>query len=144
MAEITNNPLNIWPIFYSLKGNISKNICPSYVDKNNTATAAANDLTATFSLGVNETLINLRAKLFGNIIQNVTVSGTSITIPAASIVGPIVIEAAASGVIPIPSSGSTLVFDNIPTENSNNLISSGGIYAALQDINGLPEGGTIG
>lgn len=139
------DPLGTWAVFYSLKGNIQKNVCPSYVDKNNDLTYAANDLTATFSLGINETLINLVAKLNGNIIPGVTISGTSITVPAASITGTIVIEAAATGVAQGGgSSGGNLVVDNIPTENSTNLVSSGGVYAAIAEKQSLPEGGTMG
>lgn len=34
---------------------------------------------------------------------------------------------------------SALVFDDIPTENSNNVVKSGGVYAALQDVDNSEE-----
>lgn len=85
------NPFNIWPVFYSLRGNIIKNSCPYYIHKNDSGTQANEELVATFLIGQGDTLINITAKQDGKIIERVT-SGSSITISPEKINGPVIIE----------------------------------------------------
>ena len=94
MADIAGS----WGITYTLQGNISKDNCPTTVKMNDGKTQAAADFTATFTLGEGATLTSITAKLKSSGTQLIQVtSGTSITIPAASITGDIEIIAIATG-----------------------------------------------
>ena len=94
MADIAGS----WGVSYSLQGNIIKNSCPTTVKMNDGKTQAEADFTATFTLGDGATLTSITATLKSSGATLVTeTSNPSITIPAASITGDIVITAIASG-----------------------------------------------
>lgn len=93
MADIAGS----WGVTYTLQGNISKDNCPTIVKMNDGKTQAAADFTATFTLGEGATLTSITAKLKSSGTQLIQVtSGTSLTIPAASITGDIEIIAIAT------------------------------------------------
>lgn len=94
MADIAGS----WGVSYSLQGNITKNSCPTTVKMNDGKTQAEADFTATFILGNGATLTSITATLKSSGATLVTeTSNPSITIPAASITGDIIITAIASG-----------------------------------------------
>lgn len=92
MSELSNS----WPVSYSLSGGISKNSCPSSVAKNGAGTQAAANLTVTFTLASGSTLNHIKAFVGGTEVASAT-SGTSLTIDASKITGPVTIEASATG-----------------------------------------------
>ena len=97
MSELSNS----WMVSYSLNGGISKNSCPSSVKKNAAGTQADSNLTVIFTLASGATLNHIKAYVGGAVIASTT-SGTSLTINASLITGPVTIEASATSAVVTP------------------------------------------